>query len=467
MKSFALVALALAGCGDDLSYRFGEVVQVSGTSPLGRDCNGASQTGTNIANSEAEPSIAVDPTNAKHFVAMWQQDRWTNGGSDGLVSATSFDGGLTWTKTIPKFSRCSGGDAQNGGGYDRASDPWVAIGPDGAVYAMGLAFDNSTNRSSMLAARSTDGGLTWSDPATLIADDDADVFNDKNSVTADPTMPGRAYATWDRLTGQTMPTKPIGTGPTMLAIFHDGVWDAAKPIYDPGIDEQTIGNIIVVTPSGALVDVFERIAMASSQQPVSDLAAIRSIDHGATWSAPVSLGNLTDLGVEDPGKATYIRSGELPAAAADPASEDVYVVSELELGDHDGVALWSSSDGGQTWSVPRQVNQVTTAKAFTPAVAVGEDGTVGVSYYDTRDDEPGDQGDFDIAAFLVTSHDHAATWSEERLTGAFDLRPALVGQVYFLGDYEGLAASGSSMVPFFCAAFVAGDPSDMFVRPLP
>jgi hypothetical protein len=47
--------------------------------------------------------------------------------------------------------------------------------------------------------RSTDGGATWSAPIALLAENDPDIFNDKESGTADPTSANRVYATWDRL----------------------------------------------------------------------------------------------------------------------------------------------------------------------------------------------------------------------------------------------------------------------------
>src|SRR5689334_6866493 len=51
-------------------------------------------------NSEVEPQVAVDPTNSNHLVGVWQQDRWIDGGSNGLVSAYSTDGGATWTRSV-------------------------------------------------------------------------------------------------------------------------------------------------------------------------------------------------------------------------------------------------------------------------------------------------------------------------------------------------------------------------------
>ena len=51
-----------------------------------------------------------------------------------------------------------------------------------------------------------------------------------------------------------------------------------------------------------------------------------------------------------------------------------------------------STDGGRSWTAPRRINGAPKALAFTPAVAVAADGTVGVSYYDLRDLRPGVRG---------------------------------------------------------------------------
>src|SRR5436305_2086872 len=72
-------------------------------------CTGPAGGGEIFLNSEVEPSLAVDPKDPKHLIGAWQQDRWSNGGANGIVSAVSFDGGHTWAqKTVP-FTRCSGG----------------------------------------------------------------------------------------------------------------------------------------------------------------------------------------------------------------------------------------------------------------------------------------------------------------------------------------------------------------------
>lgn len=111
-------------------------VQVSDDSPFDVGCGMASVGGTVFLDSEVEPYVDVNPTNTQNMIAIWQQDRWSDGGARGNVAGVTFDGGETWEKvTFPNVTTCTGGE------FDRASDPWISFGPDGTAYAMHLVFD--------------------------------------------------------------------------------------------------------------------------------------------------------------------------------------------------------------------------------------------------------------------------------------------------------------------------------------
>src|SRR5437879_3292165 len=152
------------------------LVRVSGPSPYAT-CSTANQSGTDYVNAEVEPYVAVNPHLAGNVVGVWQQDRWSDGGAHGLVAGYSFDGGAHWGETTLPFSGCAPGailDPFTGTPYNRASDPWVSMGPDGIAYAVGLLATNSTingnNDTGVATVTSSNGGKAWGN-ARLIKSD--------------------------------------------------------------------------------------------------------------------------------------------------------------------------------------------------------------------------------------------------------------------------------------------------------
>jgi hypothetical protein len=444
----SLVAASLAVLGFSAAHAGLLTFRASGPTPFLPDCNGAPQTGTLYPNAEVEPFVAINPRNPLNLVGVWQQDRWSNGGSQGLGTAYSFDGGMHWHRVFQPYTRCAGGTPGNGGDYERGSDPWVSFSPNGVVHQMvlGLSFSAGDDEiaSAMLASRSSDGGHTWSQAATLEADT-PERFNDKNSLTADPTDSRYVYAVWDRLSGVT----GEGAGPTLLARSVDNgmTWEPTRIIYDPGLNAQTIGNRIEVLPDGTLVNLFTYIDFVSG---ALTLQVIRSTDKGETWSDPIMVADLLAIGAFDPETGAPIRDGAILAQLAISSNGTINVVwqdARFSGGVMDGIALSQSSDGGLTWSEPAQINRNTSVQAFTPSVHVRRDGTVGVSYYDLRSNT--DDPNTLLTDSWLTRSRNGTTWRESRVAPAFDLARAPIAGGYFLGDYQGLVSIGPVFVPFF------------------
>jgi len=500
----ALTLSALQAAAAPLSE--GPLVQVSGASPIPAACIGdtnASSTSVNNYGTEVEPYVVVDPSNPNVLVGAWQQDRWNDGGSRGIVTATSTTGGASWTlNSNTKSSACTGGTAANGGNYERSSDPWVAISPNGTAYLMTLSVDQEPGGfgsfpSAMLVMRSTNHGASCGNPTTLIRDENQNVINDKNSMTADPNDSNFAYAVWDRLAAPT-------SGNANQRAFENSIdfsgdvwfsrttnggssWEPARKIYKAGQVAQTIGNLIVVLPttggfSGELVDVFTQIRAFKNTGDTRGtfISAIRSTDHGATWTQKqVTISRFPRGIVRDPDDNAAHRTGDInPEAAVDPNTGAIYVVwQDSSFGPRSSIALSRSTDGGLTWSTPIKVNATPTniplgnQQAFTPMVAVRNDGTVSVSYYDFRNNTADGGATTPTDAFVV--HCHAATedctssasWDEEIRTTdtSFDSRQAPVARGFFLGDYEGLGTDGTSLFPFF-AMSSAADHASIFTR---
>ena len=425
------------------------LVRVSAASPFGPNCDGTGQTAGLNLNAEVEPSLAANPRDPGNLIGVWQQDRWSTGSARGIVAGVSLDGGVSWQQQAMPFSRCAGGTPANGGDYARVSDPWVTIAPDGIAYQNALASTGGTfqpgSANALLVSRSTDSGRTWSNPVALITDSQA-FFNDKNSITADPTDARFVYATWDRLpqTGD--------SGPAYFARSADrGVtWETARPIYDAGPSGQTINNQIVVLPEGTLVDFFTQFDTAPNRSVTSSINVVRSLDKGSTWSQRIKIADVTSVGTRDPEAGTRVREGtNLCSIAVSPQGvlNAVWQDARATDGVRDNILLSRSTDGGLTWSVPARINADPTVPAFTPTVAARADGTIGVTYYDFRSNTA-DVQTLLTDYWLIRSTD-GVTWRESRVAGPFDLAIAPNANGLFLGDYQALISIGNVFVPFF------------------
>lgn len=440
LSVLTLAACGGSGGGDDEPVPADTVLRVSAATPFPANC-GVSDGGTLFRDAEVEPYLAVNPSNPSNLIGVWQQDRWSSGGSQGVVTAYSLDSGAHWAATALPFSRCGGGSAA------RATDPWVSFGPDGTAYQIALSFSGATfadgSSGSIEVSRSLDGGAHWSTPQALIQDGSG-FFNDKETITADPTDAAKVYAVWDRLA-------QLGGGPSYFARSTDrgSGWEAARAIYDPGSQRQTIGNQIVVLPNGVLIDLFTELE-GSEDEVGGTLALIRSTDKGQTWSAPIEIAEVLAIGARDLETGTLVRDsagiGSI-AVGADGSLVIVWQDARFSGGQRDGIVLVRSLDGGFTWSAPVQINAVTTVQAFTPTVALAADGTLAVSYYDFRNNNA-DATSLPTDLWLATSTT-ATHWSEQHVSGPFDLQRAPNARGLFLGDYQGLAVSGRDFLPLF------------------
>jgi hypothetical protein len=445
---------------------FTSVTQVRVSLPpssITSNCDGVAPTGTLYTGTVAEPYLAVSPLNPANLIAAWQQNRWSDGGAQAIGMAKSVDGGFTWTPASAAFSRCTGGSSANAGDYARATDVWVSIAPNGVAYALSLSFTGNTlasgSSSAMLVSSSSDGGASWSLPIALVQDG-ASFFNDKGSITADPNDSNFVYVVWDRLTGQT-------AGPTYFSMTGNAgsTWQTARSIYDPGANNQTIGNQILVLPDGTLVNVFTELDTAAGGQVSAAVKVMQSSDHGSTWSTPVPVSSLQAVGTTDPKTGAPVRDGsDLVSAAVAPAGV-IFLAwqdSRFSSGTHDGIALTQSADGGATWSTPVEANADPAVPAFTPTLNVRADGVIAVTYFDLRNDT-GPATSLFTDCWMVTSSD-AVNFTETHLSGPFDLNLAPDSGGLFLGDYQSLASDANDFLPFYVQTNAdMGISSDAFI----
>jgi hypothetical protein len=446
----------------------------------------------NYPDAEVEPNIAVDPTNPQHLIGSVQQDRWNDGGSNGLTNVVSTTGGASWSLAAaqPQFSICAGAPSGSPGFFDRATDPWVSFSADGAVaYSISDSFNANGpafgGASSIIISRSIDGGNHWQTPVTARFDASTTVLNDKESVTGDPLVANNAYAVWDQLVSPSANANPTAflvspafRGPTLFSRTTDkGVtWSQGRIIFDPGQQNQTIGNQIVVPTTGpakgVLIDGMDLITNQGGKcrftsqgrcgKGGTDTASvIRSTDGGNTWSDAIPIDVQQVAAVRIAGHLVR-SSDELPEFAANPVNGNVYAVWQDRRFSPTGaskIAFSQSTDGGLTWSPVIRIDQSPgDTPAFVPQIHVASDGTVGLLYYDLENATAAQPGLTD--AFIAHCHSatsdctNPANWvagGETRLStsGSFDYLTAPNAGGLFLGDYDGLTASGATFKALF------------------
>src|SRR6266853_810701 len=144
-----------------------------------------------FTNSTSQHRTEVEPdtfASGSTFVSTFQVGRFFNGGASDIGFATSSNGGKRFTNGFLPSSTVF---ATPAGVYPRASDPSVAFDAKHGVWIISwLGIKSPSGPVDVLVSRSTDGGLTWSNPVPVNTDGH---FNDKNWTVCDDTASSPFY----------------------------------------------------------------------------------------------------------------------------------------------------------------------------------------------------------------------------------------------------------------------------------
>jgi hypothetical protein len=445
-------AVASGGPHKGGPYTVKDLRVVSGPSPFTGGCPGARFDDQAITGHELEPMITVNPANPRNIVAAWKQDVGMANQTRSDLVASSLDGGRTWMRrTIPGLTVCTGGTA------DAGSDPWVSAGGDGTVYFSGLAADISTDppTTAVVASRSGNGGRSWHGPATVAAPLQG---NETDSVTASPTLAGHAYVAWANFIVPSLPR----TNTVEFSRTTDGgaSWSPPVLVDQPGPFQIDQSPRILVLRDGTLLAIFAR---ADFETGIGTLHAARSLDEGRSWLPAVQAGaKPIPQDLVDPETGLPLPQPGFPSAAVAPDGT-VYIAFEDSTAPTSGaIGVVRSRDGGRSWT--RISLPGVQGFAFEPAIAVDAHGTVGITWYDLRNDRPGDSA-LTADVWFAHSQDRGASWRQTHVAGPTDLRTAPLPAHNFVGEYQGLAAldgRGFAAVFTLAAPQAKDGPTDIF-----
>lgn len=420
--------------------------------------------GASAPGQPGEPSVAADPTDSKHLVAAWVDNRAPD--TAGVVLANSRDGGQHWTRSsLPHLLSCDDGP------YLHTSDPWVSIGPDGVIYISTLTRRPDTASGTphdVAVSVSRDHGSTWEGPVAVETATSPPEMPDKEMVFADQRHAGTAYAVWAdyQVTAGQEPSRDR----IAFARTTDGghTWSSPTTLYSGNDEAQE--NQLLETAGGILVDVFvEGASLPATARPPAlpiKVRIMRSTDQGKTWSQPIDAADFTYTTGSDPANGRLLRfSGQNIVATV--SGNAVYASWFENHRDFSTILVARSDDAGLHWRSP-QVAVRERPEAFLPQLAVAGDGTLGMLWFDFRHFTTG--GALTTDVWFSTSRDRGAHWSERHLAGPFDLRTAPgFGNTPFIGDYMGLVGLPTG----FAAVFIQAKPqsrhgaTDVFFSRIP
>jgi hypothetical protein len=332
----------------------------------------------------------VDPNNMIAVSMAFPQDgRWAS------VMYYTTDAGKSWQPVTHGPSH----DA-----YFWGADPVVAFAPDGTAFYSDLEWgdvsnapfnDDRSSASTDLATyvyRSTDGGRSWSVPTILDGTDHSCIAIDASRG----KYSGRVYVAYTTPLSSAQGKATEGIG---FAYSDDrGITYKQRVFSPPEVSFKSRIRIgpsptdLLVTPDGVVVLPYifylkPESATADQDQFIQQTWVMTSADGGRTFSEPhLIVTSEFSLGPHSKNKIPSWPRMAIDASTR-PTRDRLYVTNEGVANNRVRITVLSSSDMGQTWGPAVQVNDDKTERNHsTPGLAVSENGIVGVSWYDRRED---------------------------------------------------------------------------------
>jgi len=336
-----------------------------------------------------EEQIVMNPNDTTNLVAVWRDFRV---GYRQVAYAYSFDGGLTWGQDLfvePEYI------------WD--SDPGITVDTAGNFYAVILSFNSTSEPNGLFVYKSTDGGVTWSDPVTVI-NGVPGVFEDKELIACDRSggpYTDNLYVAWTRF---------YSTQILMCRSTDEG---------NSFVGPVTISDMNGVQWPVPCVGPNSEVYVAWVQYSPGTIRFDCSTDGGETFGTDITIQNVSFVSGYIYGDIMVF---SFPAIDVDitggPYNGNIYVAyMDYASGNTDtDIYFTCSTDGGNSWSQKIRINDDPLNNGcdqFHPWLFVAPDGNIIVVFLDRRLDS----GNLLMDLYMTTSTDGGNSWSSnERIT---------------------------------------------------
>ena len=409
-------------------------------------------TASGVVGANVDVSNECGPQSETYVTVNSSKPKNLAGGSNEIFrlpmrAYASFDNGASWTGVDAPLPPPLNGTHDTRFG----SDPSLVFDSRGSLfYSYIVVFfggGNGVDGSELAVAKSTDGGKSFPAASFFSFSSGSNHFNDKPMITAD-VNPGSIfrdsiYVAWDAASG--------GSTAGGIRVAHSTDHGASFTISradDPSGPGKSIGAVPFVGPNGELY-------VAWNDYFANTIAFNRSFDGGSTWDQPGVVAFKTlkfDIAIP---AESFRGALEYPACDVDRSSGPHRGRTYCSWMDLTGTGATDifvaySDDLGSTWSAPQSVTDALgLVDRFNHWLSVDPtNGSVNISFYDTRNDSTGLRFQTDI--YFTQSTDGGVNWrhpntrvssvssNEHDCNGAFPCAAINYGNQ--TGDYAGLAS---------------------------
>jgi hypothetical protein len=367
-----------------------------------------------------EPFVAINPRNPRNLLGVSQlivPDRF-----DTLGTFASFDGGKTWHDNGP---------LRLPPGRTSGTDVTVAFDTRGVGFVCATVLGGSgSNSRGIYIWRTDDGGRTFHPPVPVVRAEDLD----HSWLASDPSKSGTLYIGWGSSQG-------LGFSRSL-----DGGRTFSRPrVISGGGDSQV--PALAAGPHGSVYAVYESGGGGSTNR----IEAVVSRDRGLHFGQPFRLASAPpEIEVN-----SDLRLPTSPTVSVDARTGTVYVAyaAHLRGSAPADIVVARSLNGGRTWKAAVRVTHERPSSDqyfFQPQLAVDSTGAVEVSFFELHGGRVDLYLERHPEGTRAPSPDLVFGPAQRITTRSFNPARGLPHSkhgLWWIGDYQGLAAGGGSIHP--------------------